>query len=302
MKTKSLAQMKNPSLKAVFIFLLILIAPLFSSASEVSKPQIQLANLYHKNINIQNYFVSEKLDGVRAYWNGEKLISREGNIYNAPKWFIKNFPNAHLEGELWIARGEFEQLSGIVRRDRDEAGWENIHFMLFDMPKSKEIFEKRLEEMKILATKSNSKYLQVIEQKRFSSHEELTKHLNEIVKNGGEGLMLHRSTALYEAARNDDLLKLKTFEDDEAIVISHIQGKGKYEGVMGALLVENRDKVRFKIGGGFSDIERKSPPQIGSVITYKFFGKTKNNTPRFASFMRIRHDMKPWIKLTEADL
>lgn len=279
----------------IAFFFLLLAFPLFSSAGEVEKPQIQLANLYHKNIDIQNYFVSEKLDGVRAYFDGEKLISREGNIYNAPKWFIENFPRQHLEGELWIGRGKFEQLSGIVRRDNkdyDEAGWENIHFMLFDMPKSKEIFETRLQEMKILVEKSGSKYLQVIEQKRFSNHEELTKHLNEIVKNGGEGLMLHRASAPYEATRNDDLLKLKTFEDDEAIVISYIEGKGKYKGVMGALLVENRDKIRFKIGGGFSDAQRKSPPQIGSVITYKFFGKTKNNTPRFASFMRIRPELQ----------
>lgn len=288
----------------IIVFFIFLATPLFSSAGEVAKPQIQLANLYHKNIDIKNYFVSEKLDGVRAYWDGEKLISREGNIYKAPKWFTKNFPNQHLEGELWIGRGAFEQLSAIARRDNgnyDEAGWENIHFMLFDMPKSKEIFEKRLQEMKMLAEKSGSKYLQIIEQKRFATHEELNKHLHEIVKNGGEGLMLHRGEALYEAARNDDLLKLKTFEDDEAIVISHIQGKGKYADAMGAILVENRDKVRFKIGGGFSDAQRKSPPQIGSVITYKFFGKTKNNTPRFASFMRARHDMKPWIEVASDD-
>ena len=128
----------------IIVFFLFLATPLFSSASEVAKPQIQLANLYHKNIDIQNYFVSEKLDGVRAYWDSEKLISREGNVYKAPQWFTKNFPNQHLEGELWIKRGAFEQLSAIARRDNkdyNEAGWENIHFMLFDMPKSKEIFE-----------------------------------------------------------------------------------------------------------------------------------------------------------------
>ena len=204
---------------------------------------------------------------------------------------ILNLPLEHLEGELWIARGKFEELSGIVRQEiPDDSSWRKVHFMLFDMPKYDGVFAKRLEAMKVLVAKSGSKYLQVIEQSKISSHKELMKHLDEVVKNGGEGLMLHRADSLYKAERNDDLLKLKTFEDDEAIVISYIAGKGKFAGVMGALLVENREKIRFKIGGGFSDAERKSPPKIGSLITYKFFGKTKNNKPRFPSFMRVRYD------------
>ena len=115
--------------------------------------------------------------------------------------------------------------------------------------------------------------------------------LNEVVKNGGEGLMLHRDDSLYQAVRNDDLLKLKTFEDAEAVVISHIAGEGKFTGMMGAMLVENKEKIRFKIGTGFTNSQRKFPPKIGAVITYKFFGKTKNNKPRFASFMRVREDL-----------
>ncbi len=291
--------MKNPlcfscanfAAKAVFIFSLFFITPLFSSTRAGFKPQIQLANLYHKDINIQEYFVSEKLDGVRAYFDGEKLISREGNVFQVPQWFIADFPSQHLEGELWIARGKFEEVSGIVRQEiPDDKGWQNVRFMLFDMPQHQGVFSQRLEEMKSLVAKSNSKYLQVIEQIKISSHQELMRLLEQMVKNGAEGLMLHRAQALYQATRNDDLLKLKTFEDDEAIVISHIAGKGKFAKMMGALLVENREKVRFKIGGGFSIEQRKSPPKIGSIITYKFFGKTKNNKPRFPSFMRIRYD------------
>lgn len=281
------------AIKAVFVFFPFVTTPLFSSFADGLKPQIQLANLYHKNIDVQNYLVSEKFDGVRAYWDGEKLISREGNIFNAPKWFIEHFPSEHLEGELWIARGKFEELSGIVRQEiPDDSSWRKVYLMLFDMPMHKGIFEKRLKTMKDLVAKSQSKYLRVIEQSKISSHEELMKHLEEVVKDGGEGLMLHRAESLYKAARNDDLLKLKTFEDDEAVVISYIEGKGKLVGMIGALLVENREKIRFKIGGGFSETQRKSPPPIGSIITYKFFGKTKNNKPRFPSFMRISYDQK----------
>jgi len=260
-------------------------------AESTQKPQIQLANLYHEGVDVTKYLVSEKLDGVRAYWDGEKLISREGGVYNAPKWFLADFPKTHLEGELWIGRGKFEEVSGIVRKENpEEEGWKRVNLMLFDMPQSKEVFEKRYEDMKNLVAKSGSKYLLVIEQKEITDHKNLMKQLHEMVKNGGEGLMLHRKDALYQAIRSDDLLKLKTFEDAEAIVIAHIAGKGKYVGVMGALLVENDEKQRFKIGGGFSDEQRKSPPEIGSRITYKFFGKTKNNKPRFASFMRVREE------------
>lgn len=287
--------MKNsiPHLPALLLFFILnlLLTPLSISFAQDSskKPEIQLANLYHEDIDVKNYLVSEKLDGVRAYWDGKKLISREGNIYNAPKWFIADFPKEHLEGELWIGRGKFEELSGIVRTEiPDDEGWKMVRLMLFDMPKHEGVFTKRLEAMKTLVANSGSKYLKVIEQSKISTHQNLTKKLNEVVKNGGEGLMLHRNESLYQATRNDDLLKLKTFEDAEAVVIAHIAGEGKFTGMMGALLVENKEKIRFKIGTGFTDEQRKFPPKIGTVITYKFFGKTKNNKPRFASFMRVR--------------
>jgi DNA ligase-1 len=283
----------NSSLPAfLFFFILNLLLTSLSisfAQSSSQKPEIQLANLYHKNIDVKNYLVSEKLDGVRAYWDGKKLISREGNIYNAPKWFIADFPKEHLEGELWIGRGKFEELSGIVRTEiPDDKSWKLVRLMLFDMPKHEGVFTKRLEAMKNLVANSGSKYLKVIEQSKVSTHQNLTKQLNEVVKNGGEGLMLHCDDSLYQAVRNDDLLKLKTFEDAEAVVIAHIAGEGKFTGMMGAMLVENKEKIRFKIGTGFTEEQRKFPPEIGAVITYKFFGKTKNNKPRFASFMRVR--------------
>ncbi len=283
----------NSSLPAfLFFFILNLLLTSLSisfAQSSSQKPEIQLANLYHKNIDVKNYLVSEKLDGVRAYWDGKKLISREGNIYNAPKWFIADFPKEHLEGELWIGRGKFEELSGIVRTEiPDDESWKLVRLMLFDMPKHEGVFIKRLEAMKNLVANSGSKYLKVIEQSKISTHQNLTKQLNEVVKNGGEGLMLHCDDSLYQAVRNDDLLKLKTFEDAEAVVIAHIAGEGKFTGMMGAMLVENKEKIRFKIGTGFTNSQRKFPPKVGSVITYKFFGKTKNNKPRFASFMRVR--------------
>lgn len=195
-----------------------------------------------------------------------------------------------MEGELWVARGRFEEASAITRREVADDNWSKIHFMLFDMPKHAGAFSERLAAMKNLVEKSGSKYLKVIDQIEILDEKTLMNRLHEVVKNGGEGFMLHRADALYKAEKNDDLLKLKTYEDAEGVVIAHIKGEGKYKEMLGAILVENEEGVRFKIGGGFSDKQRRAPPKIGSVITYKYFGKTKNGKPRFASFMRVREN------------
>ncbi|NBV06251.1 MAG: DNA ligase [Proteobacteria bacterium] len=267
----------------------------FCTSAVAAAPQIQLANLYSEEINLDEFLVSEKLDGVRGYFDGEKFISRQGNIIKAPKWFTKNFPKQVLDGELWIGRGKFELVAKIIRQETpDEKAWQDVRFMIFDLPKSSEIFSKRYEIMQSLVAEADSKYLQVINQFEIKDHEALASLLKSTVKNGGEGLMLHRKNSLYKAERNDDLLKLKTFEDAEGKVIAHIAGKGKFAGKMGALLIEiensDQQKIRFKIGSGFSVEQRKNPPAIGSQITYKFFGKTKNGTPRFASFLRERNE------------
>jgi len=279
--------MKNPT-TFLPIFLIFL---LFSISAKANPPPIQLANIYHSNIDLKKYLVSEKFDGLRAYWGGENLISKEGNIYHPPKWFTKDFPNEVFEGGLWISRGKFEEVSGIVRNEADDnQDWQKIHLMLFDMPKHSGTFQERLEAMKDLVAKSHSQYLKVIEQSEIADQKTLIQKLKAISKNGAEGLMLHRKDSLYQATRNNDLLKLKTFEDAEAKVLEITEGKGKYQGMMGALLVENEQRVKFKIGGGFSDEIRKNPPKIGAIITYKYYGKTKNNKPRFASFLRVRED------------
>ena len=73
------------------------------SASE--KPPLQLASSYQKNIVIKDYWVSEKLDGVRGYWTGKALFTRSGNLLSPPEWFIENWPKTAMDGELWSERG-----------------------------------------------------------------------------------------------------------------------------------------------------------------------------------------------------
>ncbi len=256
---------------------------------QVSKPALMLANRYHDDIQLEQYWVSEKLDGVRAYWDGQRLISRGGNTLQAPDWFTEGFPAQALDGELWMGRGRFEALSGAVRRQSpDHRQWRQIRFMVFDLPAHDGSFDQRLMALKQLFKGLTSPHLALVKQYKLPDQDALMQRLDQVVAGGGEGLMLHLGSAGYRAARSDDLLKLKRHDDAEAIVIAHLPGKGKYRGMMGALLVELPDGQRFKIGTGFSDQQRVAPPPLGSLITYKYYGLTDRGIPRFASFLRLR--------------
>lgn len=273
----------------LYIFLaLFCIHP--SAISETNNPpKILLAKSYQSHINLEKYWVSEKLDGVRAYWDGTKLISRQGNVFTTPKWFTESLPKDHLDGELWLGRGRFEKVSGLVRRrSSNTSDWENIRYMVFDLPNSPYSFDQRLKTLRKVINAINKKHIKLVPQYKIKSHEILQNHLIKMANKGAEGLMLHAGDSLYKSGRYDDLLKMKLYSDAEAIVIEHRPGKGKYKGMLGSLLVETTDKKRFKVGSGFTDKQRKFPPKIGDLITYKYYGLTKNGIPRFASFLRIR--------------
>lgn len=269
--------------------LLICLFPTNVFSKDLPPPKLMLANVYHENISLKDYWVSEKYDGVRALWNGKQLISRGGNIYHAPDWFIRNFPEQKLDGELWINRQSFERVVSTVRdKVPDEEAWREIKYMVFDLPDSPDTFDKRLQELETLISKHDIPWLQIVKQWKVKSHQKLMSQLANITKNGAEGLMLHRGSSLYKGKRSGDLLKVKPYQDAEAIIIEHIAGKGKYTNYLGALLVETPSGIRFKVGSGFSDLERKNPPSIGETISYQYHGVTKNGIPRFASFLRVR--------------
>ncbi|RBW44554.1 DNA ligase [Psychromonas sp. B3M02] len=271
------------------LIVLSISTPYSLSAKNLNAPAIQLATSYRQDIIVSDYFVSEKLDGIRAYWDGQQLLSKQGNTFTAPDWFIANFPRQAVDGELWIARQTFEQASSIVRtQDKHNQRWQQVKFMIFDLPTSPQPFSERVTAMEQLVTSTNNPYFKMIPQDKLTDSEALFNLLDKVVNAGGEGLMLHHQDALYQHLRSRDLMKLKRFEDAEATVVGHFPGKGKYQGMLGALLVETEDGIRFKIGTGFSDKERQNPPPIGKVITYRYTGKTRNNIPRFASFMRVR--------------
>ena len=261
----------------------------YARATKPAQPELMLANVYEPGIDLNAYWVSEKYDGVRAYWNGHQFISRQGNPYPSPDWFVAGFPLVPLDGELWIARNRFEQLVGTVRQQEPDAqAWRQVRYMVFDLPASAKPFGQRLEELRRLLGKLDNPYIRLVPQTRVADQGELRALLDEVVAGGGEGLMLHRDDSLYRAARSDDLLKLKRYEDAEARVVAHLPGSGKYAGMLGSLLVETEDGLRFRIGTGMSDGQRRNPPAVGAIITFTYHGKTRRGVPRFASFLRVR--------------
>ena len=257
-----------------------------------------LANVYHPGVQLADYWVSEKYDGVRGFWDGQKLLTRGGQPINAPTWFTANWPTTPMDGELWAGRGQFQKAVSTVRQQTpDDAAWRDIKFMVFDLPAEPGVFTDRLSALNSVVGKLGVAWVQAVPQSKVASHAALQNQLKQITKAGAEGLMLHRGSSLYKGVRNDDLLKVKTHDDAEAKVVAHIPGKGKYAGQLGALLVEipsssstDGKTRRFKLGTGFSDAQRQSPPAVGSQVTYRYRGLNDSGIPRFASFMRQRED------------
>lgn len=253
-------------------------------------PSLMLANVHESGtaIDLADYWVSEKLDGVRGYWDGEKLLTRSGNIVPAPAWFTAGWPEVPLDGELWAGRGRFAFASATVRtQTADNDAWRQMQFMVFDLPAHGGPFTDRLAALNALLEPAPVPWLRAVRQFRVRDAEALHATLKEVVEAGGEGLMLHRGTSVYRAGESDDLLKYKLHRQGTARVVAHVPGNGKYAHSLGSLLVEDPDGLEFRIGTGFTDEQRLDPPAIGRCVTYAYNGFTVSGIPRFPRFVKI---------------
>ena len=263
--------------------------------SFAAPPPILLANVLGPNVDITQYLVSEKYDGVRAIWDGKTLRFRSGRTVAAPSWFIAKLPPEALDGELWLARDHFDELSGIVRKTVPiDAEWRRVNYMIFELPQPDGavpiLFSERANRIKAIVERANFAALKAVDQHPVKDRAALKRELDAVVKRKGEGLMLHLADAPYVTGRSDVLLKVKSLLDTEGKVVAHISGRGKHNGKMGALLIETPTGLRFKLGTGFSDAVRTNPPPIDSQVTYTYRDLTPSGKPRFASFLRLRDD------------
>lgn len=260
-----------------------------AEATALATPALMLAKNWQAGLDVGVYLVSEKLDGVRAYWDGKVLRFKSGNPIAAPAWFIDALPKTALDGELWMGRHSFDRLSGIVRRNVPvDAEWRAVRYMVFDLPGAAGTFAERSTRLVALLESSSVDWLRPVVQFRLVDSAGLQAQLKSTVANGGEGLMLHRAQAHWQLGRSADLRKLKLVPDEDAKVVGHIDGKGKHAGRMGALLLETPEGKRFALGTGFTNAQRDAPPAVGAFVTYRYRDRTPAGLPKFASFLRVR--------------
>jgi len=268
--------------------LAVLVLPSWLYAKE-RLPQLSLAKNFKGQMQNSSYWVSEKLDGIRCYWNGKELKTRSGRVLNAPEWFVKDLPTQALDGELWTGRDGYQALTKIVLdKIPNDNLWKKVSFQVFDLPLNTSPFETRQTALQKIVQATNLPHLQLVKQTQMFDLEKIKSQLNSVIKKGGEGLMLRTPGSVYESGRSEHLLKMKKRQDAEARVIAYQEGRGKFKNMMGAIWVEMPNGKLFKIGTGFSNLERQNPPPIGSDVTYSHQGFTKKGLPRFASFTRIR--------------
>ena len=255
-------------------------------------PPLLLAHVWENDIDLAGWWMSEKLDGVRAFWDGRRLISRLGNELCAPDWFVAGLPQTPLDGELWLERKAFQRTVSIVRRQDRSEHWKQICYVVFDAPSLAEPFEERVKFVSESLAGAKSEYVRPHLQERCRDLEHLRSELGRIEALGGEGLMLRQPGSRYEAGRSTTLLKVKTFHDADAVVVEHVAGKGRHKGRLGALVVRMADGTEFSVGTGFSDKERGDPPAPGSTITFRYQELSTAGVPRFPSFVRLRRDVE----------
>ena len=256
-------------------------------------PPLLLAETWDNAADLAGWWMSEKLDGVRAYWDGRQFLSRLGNLFHAPDWFVAGLPPVPLDGELWIGRKRFQRTVSIVRRQDKSDLWGEVRFLVFDAPAAGGAFEQRVAFVNESLGERQAKYAQPHDHQVCKDLDCLRAELARVEALGGEGLMLRQPSSRYEAGRSATLLKVKSFRDAEATVIGHQDGAGRHKGRLGALLVRLADGTVFSVGTGFSDRERAAPPPVGATVTFRYQELSEGGVPRFPSYVGVRADAPP---------
>ena len=269
-----------------------LMAPLLAAAvpgtaAATTTPALSLLSVYRDDIDPAPYLVSEKYDGVRGVWDGATLRFRSGRPVNAPAWFTAALPLLPLDGELWLGRQRFDELSATVRRAvPNEAEWRALRYLVFDLPGAAGSFEQRTRQLGQRVAAASAAPLVAVAHSAVADRAALRRRLDAVVAQGGEGLVLNLAAAPYHPGRSDTCLKLKPSLDTEAVVVAHHPGRGRLAGRLGALEVRTPQGRQFLLGTGFSDAQRRDPPALGSSVTYRYRDLTRSGLPRFASFLR----------------
>lgn len=263
------------------------------------------SNLTFKNLdspesiaeNIESYAISEKFDGVRGIWDGKEMFSKNGKKLAIPPCFAEKLAILELkdgefvEGELWADYGKFAEVSSLARRKNPTcAEFESVKYLIFNAQLNESSdFLANLSKIQSILESHKTPQIRTITQHKFSSSQELQDFFDAVVAKGGEGVILRGLGDSHTA------FKLKAQHDAECKIIDYTRGKGRLSGKVGAIVCESladknagiKNGIIFRIGSGLSDEMRTNPPKIGTIITYKFSGVSKNSVPLHTRFWRV---------------
>jgi DNA ligase 1 len=209
---------------------------------------------------VEGWLASEKIDGIRALWNGSEFISRNGVVFNVPDWFKVGMPDCALDGEF------FAGSLGLTISATQAGRWQEVTFHAFDAPSGAK-FSDRVAK---LATMALPSHCEVVRHWLTDTLGAIRK-ADEIASNGGEGLVVRNPASGYVAGRCKDALKIKPTRSAEMIVHGY-HGKG---------IIGDWRGVTVKLNTG-------EKVELGDRVTFAFSGVTDNGIPRCPSFVAIR--------------
>lgn len=162
-----------------------LLSPALHVQAAESAPALMLAKVYRPGTQLQDYWVSEKYDGVRAYWDGQRLLTRSGQPIAAPPWFTKGWPKTALDGELWAGRGRFAKAVSTARQQgtspASDEDWRGMRFMVFDLPAHAGPFTERIGQVAQVVASIDQPWVQPVRQAHVASHAALESLLKKTV-------------------------------------------------------------------------------------------------------------------------
>lgn len=284
------------------------------------------------------WYISEKYDGIRAIWDGEKFISRGQKVFTyVPDYFIELMPpGIALDGEIWISRNNFKEVSRIstlkvggskTQKEIDNI-WKgtsdknSVKYMVYDLPNSTQPFETRMKLLEQIISDRKQVWYDILEnvddcpikftkQSKIENMAQLVNTYKELTSKGAEGVMLRAPNSPYETKRSKYLLKYKIKDDAEAIVRGYTMGTGKYKGLLGSLdceliLDQKPSGIMFNIGTGFTDKDRTEYNNsksslyipIGSIVSFSYMELSEDSVPRHPVYRGIRDD---FVIKTEID-
>jgi DNA ligase 1 len=221
----------------------------------------------HTNEDVAGWFWSEKIDGFGCEWNGSAFLSRSGNEYDVPADWAKMMPEKPVHGELFS--GSWSATNGAVKR----GDWSAVRFHVFDRMSKRPLLE-RLATMPALPD-----FCRLVDHAPVFSTAHAKQVMQDVVGNGGEGIVVRRPDVGYHNARTLEVLKMKPWQDTEATILRPCFAS--YTTIPSSHLVRSDDGYEFKLRGCPRDIAE------GARVTFKFCGRNGDGIPKHSQFMRV---------------